>query len=272
MTPPLLMELAGAVNYWLKRSGEAVRVFDHCDGAAEILGVTLSAADRWTQCGELYTQLFNRGFVRVAVMHANHELLVDYHGRSISRAQWDWIEDQAVTHRLRVVDDQGHELADWTRAAYEAADDADADAVKDWLMSQEPPLYVEPDKTDPYGRLSHTIGTGDDFVAIDYHVFPDLSVQLHAVLNSETGGFVQNFREPVRVPQSDALEAAQQLTDEALEWMAETGRGPEAAPEDWAESQKEAHRLIQAIGRELYPDYDERVQRDAQDMVERLIG
>lgn len=255
------MEIAGAVNYWLNRSGRAVRVYDHGDGAAVMLGVERVNGD-WEQLGELYQQMFDKGYVRVAILHAQHEVMVDYRG-AMSRPQWAWLVDQAHEERLRIVNDQGHALADYTESR--------KDMAKNWLMSEEPPLYVDPTKTNPLERLSHTIGTDEDFIAIDYHVFPeDMSVQLHAAVRTEH--FVQDFRPPVRVPASDALEAARQLADAALEWMADNDMGPDQEPQAWAWGQMEAGYLIDAIGRELDPDYDARQTNEAIEMVERLIG
>ena len=78
--------------------------------------------------------------------------------------------------------------------------------------------------TDPYGHLNFAIGNGDDFVCFDYEISDDLrTFRLHAVINSETGGFIQNAADPVEVPLADAPAAAQVLVDQAIDWLAGDG-------------------------------------------------
>jgi hypothetical protein len=81
--------------------------------------------------------------------------------------------------------------------------------------------------TDPYGILEYCIGSADDFICFDYQTFPEHGTCiLHAVLNSETGHFIENFASPEVFFYDDpdgntnALEAAKELVLEALEWCA----------------------------------------------------
>ena len=74
-------------------------------------------------------------------------------------------------------------------------------------------------KTDPYGNLEWAVGSGDDFVCFDYHVEDDYVI-LHSVINSETGGFIQDFEAPVRVPRTEAAKEARSLVEHALDWCA----------------------------------------------------
>jgi hypothetical protein len=75
--------------------------------------------------------------------------------------------------------------------------------------------------TDPYGKLEWCIGNADDFWCFDYEINDDDTVTLHAVINSETGSFIQDAEPPITVPEKDTVAKAQELTDKALEWCAE---------------------------------------------------
>lgn len=78
------------------------------------------------------------------------------------------------------------------------------------------------DKTDPYGALEYVVGSGDDFICFDFVIDETASrVKLHAVLNSETGSFIQDFAEPEWVDFEHAVERAVALTAEALDWCLE---------------------------------------------------
>ena len=51
--------------------------------------------------------------------------------------------------------------------------------------------------TDPYGSLEYAVGSGDDFWCFDFHVDESRKrVRLHAVINSETGSFIQDAETP----------------------------------------------------------------------------
>lgn len=85
-------------------------------------------------------------------------------------------------------------------------------------------------ETDPYGKLEFAIGSGDDFVCMDYQVNLDEgTIILHSVLNSETGHFIQDFTRPSVYPidnsegecEMDAVEAARNITDSAMDWCGE---------------------------------------------------
>ena len=78
--------------------------------------------------------------------------------------------------------------------------------------------------TDPYGELEYVVGSGDDFICFDYHVNATTrEVRLHAVLNSETGSFIQNFEAPGSYAFSEAPTVAEALIERALDWCAENG-------------------------------------------------
>lgn len=75
--------------------------------------------------------------------------------------------------------------------------------------------------TDPYGELEFAIGNADDFWCFDYAIIRGESVTLHAVINSETGSFIQDAEPPITVPLDRAVEEAKRLTAAALDWCAE---------------------------------------------------
>ena len=77
-------------------------------------------------------------------------------------------------------------------------------------------------ETDPYGSLTFVIGNEDDFWCFDYVISEDRKrVRLHAVINSETGHFIMNATNPSEVSEADAVLAAAELTNQALEWCNE---------------------------------------------------
>lgn len=99
------------------------------------------------------------------------------------------------------------------------------DDEPDWLDIKEYPV-----NTDPYGKLEFVIGSEDDFVCFDYQTEPEQEVIiLHAVLNCETGSFIQDFSKRAVWPidntegvmAMNAAEAAKALVEEALDWCAE---------------------------------------------------
>lgn len=79
-------------------------------------------------------------------------------------------------------------------------------------------------KTDPYGHISWAVGSDDDFVCFDYYVERRTKrVLLHAVVNSETGHFVQDFIKPTWVAFATAPEAARDMVNSGVEWCIENG-------------------------------------------------
>jgi hypothetical protein len=74
--------------------------------------------------------------------------------------------------------------------------------------------------TDPYGHLEFAIGTDDDFHCFDYAELPNGQVKLHAVINSETGSFIQDGSVNT-VDKCDAPQVALGMIDDALEWLEE---------------------------------------------------
>ena len=76
-------------------------------------------------------------------------------------------------------------------------------------------------ETNPYRKLVWTIGSEDDFWCFDYSVSDCLRfVRLHATVNSETGGFIEDV-ENIVVPVKDAVKHAERLVSEALDWCDE---------------------------------------------------
>lgn len=75
-------------------------------------------------------------------------------------------------------------------------------------------------RTDPYGLLELCIGDGDDFWCFDFGKDGD-NIVIHAVINSETGGFIENAEPIATVPADKAVDYAKNLTELALDWCAE---------------------------------------------------
>jgi len=148
----------------------------------------------------------------------------------------------SVLDLLNLVERMEHELDPAASAALH--DDARTRAGRDFLQAavlaelkralgegREPPAAELPRDqhghlvdaagkpvTDPYGHLTWCLGTSDDFVCLDYHVDPEHDVVvLHAAVNSETGGFVDDFSY-IEVPRAEAAETAQGLVDQAMQW------------------------------------------------------
>ena len=76
-------------------------------------------------------------------------------------------------------------------------------------------------KTDPYKYLEFAVGDDDTFVCFDYE-FDGPRAVLHAVINSETGGFIDRF-EYVECDASIAPEIAEHMVYRALDCLAENG-------------------------------------------------
>lgn len=75
--------------------------------------------------------------------------------------------------------------------------------------------------TSPYGSLHYAVGSQDDFYCFDFHAW-DYTVVLHAVINSETGGFIQDAAyDLVCILEDEPEYIALQLTEQALEWCTE---------------------------------------------------
>lgn len=80
------------------------------------------------------------------------------------------------------------------------------------------------DLTSPYGALEYAIGNGDSFACFDYAILDNGLVALHAVVNSETGGFIQDFGYEV-VPLNEAPGIAMGMMDAAFEGVRHSRRG-----------------------------------------------
>lgn len=93
--------------------------------------------------------------------------------------------------------------------------------------SAEVVLSPQADLTDPYGDLDYAVGNGDDFICFAAAVRDDGKIQLHAVLNSESGGFIEGFtafgsnadgQGISVVDPCDAVAEAQCFVDAAINW------------------------------------------------------
>ena len=98
-------------------------------------------------------------------------------------------------------------------------------------------------ETDPYGHLTWAIGSGDDFWCFDFYHNVDGTLTLHAVINSDTGHFIQDAEPPCTVPADQAVAEARRLTESALDWC--SANGVEHDTEDWNQDPSYFWRCIQ---------------------------
>lgn len=92
--------------------------------------------------------------------------------------------------------------------------------------------------TSPYGSLQFGIGTGEEdeedlMFAFDHAELPDGKIVLHSIVNSDTGGYIEDDCYVVLDP-VEAIAYAQQMVDTALERLAEAGLTHDA--EGWNQS------------------------------------
>jgi hypothetical protein len=123
----------------------------------------------------------------------------DYHYRKIDR--WETLAGVEVP-----VDEHGH---------YLDHDDIRGDEARDL--------------TSPYGALVYAVGFGEEgsddgdwMTCFDFALLPDGRVILHAAVNSESGGFIQDGGYDV-VSKDEAPEAALGLCRQALETVQSDG-------------------------------------------------
>lgn len=107
-----LAEVLGAVNFWVDADGKEYRVAGHVDWAAGRLKLRLSPTgqDSWEVQESVYQEMFKRGWMRVAIV--GKEMLLDY--RRMTTAQRQWAEDKAIRDSLKIIDDRGVVIADWS--------------------------------------------------------------------------------------------------------------------------------------------------------------
>jgi hypothetical protein len=83
------------------------------------------------------------------------------------------------------------------------------------------------EKLDAYGKCKYTIGTGDDFIALDFLVHPrKRTVEFEAVVNTETGAYCGDFVKVFEVPFAEAYETAVDLCFRARDWCFDGGMTP----------------------------------------------
>lgn len=108
-------------------------------------------------------------------------------------------------------------------------------------------------KTDPYGDLEFCVGSGDDFYCFGYAFFQwegDTYCALHSVINSETGGFIQDGGYQVlRVQplgEGELLGAAASMVYEALDWLC---MGGDPIQHDKAGWNQDPYYFVRAVAR-----------------------
>lgn len=111
----------------------------------------------------------------------------------------------------------------------EPSDDPKRYAPEDLaLIPDDAPTDRDELKTDPYGHCLYTVGDGEDgdFWCFDLAVGKN-EIKLHAVINCDTGSWIQDAQPPSFERFGNAKLAAQELVDAALNWCAENGIEPD---------------------------------------------
>jgi len=105
----------------------------------------------------------------------------------------------------------------------QTADLHDGTVIPDW----DKPGTELPNITSPYGHLFYATGSGDDFICYDFAIINagprGQFAVLHAVVNSETGSFIEGFAYEILPCNSIAqqrlvIRTAVGMVDRALEW------------------------------------------------------
>ena len=119
----VILEMGGAANYWLDPRGKAIQVQNHRDLAQQITGKKISndATDResWAMQGTVYKEMYDRGYIRVAITPYGNEMVVDWSG-PMKNWQREWIAAVAERRALRVVNSLGREVMDYRHVANES--------------------------------------------------------------------------------------------------------------------------------------------------------
>lgn len=76
---------------------------------------------------------------------------------------------------------------------------------------------------DAYGHLSYAVGSGDDLVCFDFYQHANGDFSMHSVVNSETGGFIQDMQHEERVSEAEAVAYACGLIDQGMDWVYHNG-------------------------------------------------
>ena len=104
----------------------------------------------------------------------------------------------------------------------------DGTVIPDW----DKPGTELPNITSPYGHLFYATGSGDDFVCHDFKVINagprGRFAVLHSVMNSETGGFIQDYDYVVMpcnsiAEQKQVIRCAFGILDAARAWCDSNG-------------------------------------------------
>lgn len=88
-------------------------------------------------------------------------------------------------------------------------------------LTDDPTKAVEArEATNPYGSLHFAVGSGDDFWCFDYADLGDNRIAVHAVINSETGSFIETIFYGILSKRRAAYEL-RDLVDRAITWTYE---------------------------------------------------
>jgi hypothetical protein len=87
---------------------------------------------------------------------------------------------------------------------------------------EQPSPRIEDCTTNPYGIISWSVGSDDDFICFDWAGLIHEHYALHSVCNSETDNFIQDYDYRL-VHKSTAVKAATEMVQNARSWCAENG-------------------------------------------------
>ncbi len=94
-----------------------------------------------------------------------------------------------------------------------------------------PVVVAALNELDPYGNLSYVVGSSDDFICFDFsialnpeaHGIGDDFLVVKATVNSETGGFIQDFGKWVICTGDSPVNELTDIVCEAFNWCLENG-------------------------------------------------
>ncbi len=98
-------------------------------------------------------------------------------------------------------------------------------------LLKNPVIAAALNELDPYGNLTYVVGSSDDFICFDFAhalnpeargIGEDFYI-VKATLNSETGGFIQEFGTWVFENGDSPLKNILEIVAQALDWCADNG-------------------------------------------------
>jgi hypothetical protein len=117
-----VVEMIGAVNWWLDKNGRAYMVHhSHAEFAQKTTGIHFlhygqNSNKGWQLQGQAYEAMYRKGWVRVSYKGSENRMQIEFRG-PIARSAMEWLQDQAFERSAAVVDDTDRVYADFRRRA-----------------------------------------------------------------------------------------------------------------------------------------------------------